>query len=315
MSERGLTLLELLLVVVILAALATAAVATLDQTDLQSRHDETRARAQQVADAIAGPNRTLNGGVQLSGFVADMGRLPTSLSELASQGALASYVDDFGGSGVGAGWRGPYVRADQDGTFRDGWGNGSGVAGDPNFGWVVSIAGTPFTSFTLTTLGSDGAPGGTTWDAADTTTALLPDDYLVRVSSWSVDAVFTNSGAATWSQNIRLRIYSPSSGADATLASVWPASAAAADAAPFLSLATVVSVPAATSARVTFSFLDPVSQADKRVPIGLRTLAVVDAVTGAPAGSARPVQVALAPRASLPVLSGPAATPVAWMVP
>jgi hypothetical protein len=312
---RALTLLELLLVVVILAALATAAVATLEQTDLQSRHDETRARAHQVADAIVGPNRTLNGTSQLSGFVADMGRLPVSLSELSSQGALASYVEDFGGSAVGAGWRGPYVHADQDGTFRDGWANGSGVTADPNFGWVVTVTGTPFAGFTLTSLGSDGAAGGTTWDAADVSTALLPDDYLVRVSSWSVDVVFTNTGAATWSQNVRLRIYAPSSGGDASLASVWPATAAAADAAPFLSLASVVSVPSASSTRVTFTFLDPVSGADKRMPIGLRTLAVVDAATGAAAGSARPVPVALAPRASLPVLTGPAATPVAWTVP
>lgn len=316
-GARGFTLLELLVVVVILAALATAAIGVMDQTDAQSRFDDTRSRAQQARDGIVGPNRSLNGSPELSGFVADMGRLPASLSELLAQGSLSSYTENFGGANIGTGWRGPYVRADQDGTFRDGWAN-PGPA--PDYGWVVSTAGAPFPIFSLTSLGSDGlangTPGsGTTWDALDQNITIAPDDYLVRVSTWSIDVVFSNAGATPFNQSIRVRLYHPTSGADVTFASVWPTTPAARDAAPFLTLPVSVSVAPGATTRVTFNFFDPVSSADKRVPIGVRSLGAVDAGTGAAVGSQLPVQVTLVPRANLPLLTGPTGSPVTWTVP
>lgn len=166
---RGLTLLELVIVVAILAAIATAAVAVTDQVDQQSRYDATKQRAREIHDAIVGPAGSLNGSPVVLGFVADMGRLPASLSELVSQApsstvsfpafapnSAASALPGFTVSGLpigfGAGWRGPYVAADSEllaaveGTtarsvFRDGWGNvapgDAPATPDANFGWAL----------------------------------------------------------------------------------------------------------------------------------------------------------------------------------
>ena len=120
----------------ILAVLATATISVVDQSDNQARYDTTKARAQAIHDAILGPGGTLNGGPVVSGFVADMGRLPMTLSELTS---ISSFTPAalYGGTATSttlpnaapltatflAGWRGPYLTPDADGTFRDGVGN------------------------------------------------------------------------------------------------------------------------------------------------------------------------------------------------
>ncbi len=142
--RAGFTLLELLLVVFLLAAVAASAATLVDQVDLQGRHDLTRSRREQVRRAILGdPSRSVNGQPVVSGFVADMGRLPGSLRELlepldAAGSPLAAWSLDAA-RGVGAGWRGPYAQgaelerfvglglgglpsARESPALRDGWG-------------------------------------------------------------------------------------------------------------------------------------------------------------------------------------------------
>jgi hypothetical protein len=103
-----------------------------------------------------GPGGILNGTPVVQGFVADTGRLPASIAELASQSistvyAFSPYVNftpltKSDGTGLvdgsnnpylavqGSGWRGPYLQQDQDpqatygGSFRDGWGNASSAS-------------------------------------------------------------------------------------------------------------------------------------------------------------------------------------------
>lgn len=158
-NVRGFTLLELLIVVVILAAIAAAAVSVVEQGDDQSRVDITKSRSQQIRDAIVGRTAVINGSPLIEGFVADLGRVPATIAELASPSIvlgnvyrLAHYQSTlpltkadgsnltYDSSGtqvpftsvVGGGWRGPYLLQESDpqyvqysASFRDGWGNGA----------------------------------------------------------------------------------------------------------------------------------------------------------------------------------------------
>jgi prepilin-type N-terminal cleavage/methylation domain-containing protein len=74
----GLTLLELLIVLVILAIMTTIAVQSTDMLLDQSRYDVTQRTLQNIQDAIIGPanQRDSDGTPSSSGFLQDMGRLP-----------------------------------------------------------------------------------------------------------------------------------------------------------------------------------------------------------------------------------------------
>lgn len=135
-GQRGLTLLELLLVVFILSSIALVTVSIVDSADEQLRYEDTRARIELVKKGIIGdPSVTVNNQPLISGFVADIGRLPKSIPELI-------YREPFGIDplpewqfypevGLWAGWRGPYIEPllekDQNDnpilTYRDGWDN------------------------------------------------------------------------------------------------------------------------------------------------------------------------------------------------
>ena len=149
-GQGGFTLLELLVVVLILSAIAMVALDSLQTDTNQVRHEDTRARLSLIRDAIIGPREIgANGQPVVAGFVADVGRLPQCLAELVDIDAncddgtnpdLASppewQLD--GATNLYAGWRGPYLNVVREISglvaFRDGWGND--VAALPrNYGW------------------------------------------------------------------------------------------------------------------------------------------------------------------------------------
>ena len=148
--QAGFTLVELMLVILVMSGLALVATAFVDNAGQQMGFDQTKSRLEQVRRAIIGDtSRTINGQPELSGFVADMGRLPENLSELIEpQTSLWNDVPIPGGQLYG-GWRGPYLDAmpESSGTraFRDGWGNQGQItdanAADydgKNYGWVFT---------------------------------------------------------------------------------------------------------------------------------------------------------------------------------
>jgi prepilin-type N-terminal cleavage/methylation domain-containing protein len=151
--QRGFTLVELLLVILVLSSLALAATFLVDGLNEQSRFDDTKTRLQLIRQAIVGDSsRTLNGQPDVRGFVADMGRLPIDIQELIEQDGQLAWglstvtVPDISSVTVtislSAGWRGPYLDTlpESDGVrrFRDGW--GSGDLSDVNFGWNYSAS-------------------------------------------------------------------------------------------------------------------------------------------------------------------------------
>jgi prepilin-type N-terminal cleavage/methylation domain-containing protein len=114
--SRGVTLLELLVVLMILSIVLTAAVKTWDVTLERGRAQTTASKLTQLVKVIIGdPDYIVTGQRADFGFVGDMGRVPNSLSELvvAPSGSTT--------------WRGPYIRStfsqSVDGFRIDGWGD------------------------------------------------------------------------------------------------------------------------------------------------------------------------------------------------
>ncbi len=191
---QGFTLLEMLLVIALMGMLALSVTALVDNLDEQERFETTRSRLQQIKTAIIGDtSRTLNGEPMISGFVADMGRLPADIEELVElpSAGMEWKAQDITHSGVVVGqvyggWRGPYLDvmpssgASAVRTFRDGWGNPDNGAPDPDFGWNVSGV----NALSVQSYGSDG-PSGTGTDVYEVDYPFAGN--LVEANDWQVD--------------------------------------------------------------------------------------------------------------------------------
>jgi len=147
-NQRGLTLLELLVVMTILIALSTVAITSTSGVADQARYEATQRTLENIRDAVIGPAnlRDTDGTLLYTGFVADTGRLPRAVDDGVSftlaelwenvhgletyqvrqaTGANVNLVADGDPDVyVATGWRGPYLRLAPGQTgLRDGWGN------------------------------------------------------------------------------------------------------------------------------------------------------------------------------------------------
>lgn len=162
-TQLGFTLLEMLMVILIIAATTKIVAVSMEDFGYAARYEQTQDRLDTLRQAIIGnPKRTINGQPDISGFVKDMGRLPINLRELVSSDSFCldpTYAVDvsndtnfgtqalceaaghtwhtiagvtgpnlFEGNLV-AGWQGPYIQVNDaatsttDDIFPDGWGN------------------------------------------------------------------------------------------------------------------------------------------------------------------------------------------------
>lgn len=323
-AQRGFTLLELLLVVAILSSLALAATTLVDNQDNQERFEATRERLDDIRRAIVGDSRrTANGQTELSGFVADMGRLPANLQELiqepadcdhktaGTQGCSWTYES---GSGLWGGWHGPYlgVLAESGGAkaYRDGWGNGGAA---PNYGWKFEATDRDATppgspdefdnTLQVQSYGSDGSsanadPGPYDEEYPPAGNLVELYDHQVNVKGWSVTVSFFNP-------NLPANGPFPSPATTLYLRLCYPTNGAITATSPKIisSGATLNSVNEGDTAAVTFAFP---SATDAYVPIGVQSLRVTDdassncTVSNYGAADQR-ILVAFAPRVQLPV--------------
>jgi len=216
--QQGMTLLELLVVVALLSIVALASTSLFVDTGEWKRQIETEARWDEIHDAIISqPNLYLNGSPYVRGYVADMGRLPVSIVELISKREISSTYDEDGNagtaeitidqpeydadinlgytaavgysSGMGGGWRGPYLYTAGRQIYRDGWEReDTDVDQDAfNFGWAISTSGAPIASVSdlvVQSYGSDKDPGGVGEFTEDF--PLSATQTMVSVNEWTL---------------------------------------------------------------------------------------------------------------------------------
>jgi len=97
--RRGVTLLELLIVLMIIGLLVTAAVKTWDVSLQRSRFNSTLKELEQLSWAIAGNPELISGGKRSDfGYIGDNGVLPPTLYDLYEN--VSNYST----------WRGPYIK-------------------------------------------------------------------------------------------------------------------------------------------------------------------------------------------------------------
>jgi len=209
-SQRGFSLLELLLVLFILGLMATSAVLMTQGVEDQSKYDETKRRMEMIKRAIIGdPTRTVNGGPEISGFVADMGRLPNSLEELIDGTGLPPFSTSTSAVqevtvNLQGGWRGPYIEIlpDTGGNrvLRDGYGNdfisASGVAE-----WRVKSVGPDIVN------AADDYPVSAVIGAHDANVLVSTFDFEVGISGVGATVNFGKAPTTNPSEPLVLRIY------------------------------------------------------------------------------------------------------------
>lgn len=117
-QEHGFTLVEVIVAVGIMLLLAGLITPMSYRFVAAQRADTTNQKARQVNTAIRGSGKAFHG------FVGDIGRLPLTLTELVSNpNSLPAYAVDPS-TGVGSGWRGPYLPQGPTGEdpLADAWG-------------------------------------------------------------------------------------------------------------------------------------------------------------------------------------------------
>ncbi len=133
--RSGMTLLEMVVSLAILAALSTIAVRSIAPLADQARYEATQNVLNELREVTVGATylRQPNGQAIVSGYIADTGSLPTALVDLFTQpvglSAFASQTFDSDRDGtddisLSSGWNGPYMQlgAGVDSVV-DGWGN------------------------------------------------------------------------------------------------------------------------------------------------------------------------------------------------
>lgn len=92
--SEGFTLLELLLVIMILSAVAWMSMSYVDNNSNQVRFEDTRNRLEIIKRAIIGDiSRTINGQPEIRGYVADLGNLPPSIQALIEKDYCQGYPE------------------------------------------------------------------------------------------------------------------------------------------------------------------------------------------------------------------------------
>jgi hypothetical protein len=219
----------MLLVIFLMALVASTGLMLTEGVEDQSKYDETKRRMALIRTAIVGDStRTVNDAPALSGFVADMGRLPLCLAELLTLGnevvpvtvpkTYESPCDDTvivsawnldPDTGVGIGWRGPYLQVIPESggglRFRDGYGNeGANAANDAlNSGWDYSVTGA------TTSLSSEGVDVTVATDDVVAPQLIVSADWQVQLPA-AVSVTFVNQSGTklpTSAANLVLRLY------------------------------------------------------------------------------------------------------------
>ncbi|RZA08455.1 MAG: prepilin-type N-terminal cleavage/methylation domain-containing protein [Proteobacteria bacterium] len=153
LDQRGFTLMEILMVLLLLGVLSVVSLDVLSPNINETRFQATTEKMRRIQHGLVGnPNLAENNVRTSFGYLGDIGSLPTAvigINGLITNPSLPAYSANATAR-FGLGWNGPYLSGENSNAayLVDGWGN--------NF--VYSPAANPPT---LVSLGSDAAAGGT----------------------------------------------------------------------------------------------------------------------------------------------------------
>jgi prepilin-type N-terminal cleavage/methylation domain-containing protein len=222
-GEHGMTLLELVVVIAILAVLMTVAMRSMTGVAQQSRFEATQRTLENIQEAILGPanDHQPDGSRVINGFIADIGRLPQAMLATNSDGTTSLTLNELLSPPTGAlpfavrqatgtnladsslslswdtnvwipcGWRGPYLRlAVGETAITDGWGVALANPAPAVTNVVLlyrpdlsPVANPGDPIGVVVSLGADGVPGGTGYDS----------DLSVTASNYTASLVVTVS--------------------------------------------------------------------------------------------------------------------------
>jgi len=117
--KAGFTLIELVMVIVVMAALAAVSVPRINDFITNSKIQASKNEMLQIRAAISGtPDRTAGGRYVDRGYIGDVGAVPSSLNDLLTKPGPVSTYDYFSRTG----WNGPYLQDDGTGNIlKDAW--------------------------------------------------------------------------------------------------------------------------------------------------------------------------------------------------
>lgn len=237
-NSKGLSLVELLLVVGIIAALSMTTVSLVDNVDEKERYQETLDRLVILRSAILGPETLeVNGQSMVGGFLQDIGWPPTSPRDLLDR--QHPYWHNFPRIydptwRTWYGWGGPYMnvlplrKTDINPLVYDGWGNDfygwkEGVL------WPQSPPVYPPEDMAIGSYGADGASGGTETFDGDiphvTQPLIASQDWAADFKDWQIEVVNQTGSPLVLSGNtFRFMIVVPhwSASPDTVELDFWP---------------------------------------------------------------------------------------------
>ena len=247
-GEHGMTLLELVVVIAILAVLMTVALRSMTGVAQQSRFEATQRTLENIQEAILGPanDHQPDGSRVINGFIADIGRLPQAVPAINPDGttsltlnelliqptnawsfdvrpATAANLDPNEGSMADAsvlvpcGWRGPYLRlAVGETAITDGWGVALANPAPAVTNVVLlyrpdlsPVANPGDPIGVVVSPGADGVPGGTGYNSDLSVTASnYTASLVVTVSMYDTNGVAINSPSTNGDQVV-VRVFGP----------------------------------------------------------------------------------------------------------
>jgi prepilin-type N-terminal cleavage/methylation domain-containing protein len=136
LDQRGFTLIELVIIIVVLGILAAVAVPKFASIMEGSKAATTREELQTLKEAIVGNPQVVSSGVVIDrGFLGDVGFVPSQLVDLTAKPGSVSVYNSL----TRLGWNGPYVDADGSAYLSDAW--GGAYTYDPGGRKIVSTGG------------------------------------------------------------------------------------------------------------------------------------------------------------------------------
>ncbi len=186
--SKAFTLVEMMVVLMVISITSTIVFKDFIKSHDHIYDELTRERARAIRDAIIHISN-INATTQVTGFVADVRRLPNTISELidGKECSLHGFyiqqtcVENAGQWVPIPYWRGPYLVGSQSGFF-DGWGNPD--SGDGNYGWIFDTTSLVDTVI-LKSFGPQSDSIGSVYANYQNTPLeiIYPDDWSVDLAS------------------------------------------------------------------------------------------------------------------------------------